>query len=272
MKTLYFVFGFLLLLFTVLFVDETAAEEPSLSFLGPEIMTFADESEKVLCILETDAKRIDFYDLDAQKSTAAAALSQTPNQMQRTGNRLFVACGFLSGEVVEIDVPTRKIVRRWCGIHSPWGVAFSENGIGCTSEDGFHGDLLVLDASLSTTEERIPYEKALLQTIPVVREPVAFAMTPDEKELFVANMLPLSRSNGSTVSSCFSILDLETHAIRHRQLVDGCGNLRDITISPDGRYVFMVHTHGNHRTITSQLFGGWTNRNGFSIYDRKTDS
>ena len=260
---------------------EMKKEKEAASYLGPEMMLFVSEEE--LCVMEMDAKRLDFFSLESKKTTHSIPLAQTPNQMIRSGNRLFIACGSLNGEVVEIDLAARKIVRRWTGIHSPWGLACSAKRDLLYVGRRFHSDVLILDLAQSgktgetavpggtskADATAIPYETVLKNTLTVVREPVSMAILPDESQVFIANLLPLSRSNGATVSCCFSILDTESETVTHRQLPDGCGSLRDTTVSPDGQYVFMVHTHGNHRTITSQLFGGWTNRNGFTIFDRK---
>ena len=242
------------------------------AWLGPESMFFVTDDE--LCVMELDACRLDFVSLSGGEILQSVSLGTTPNRMFRSGNRLFVTCGDLNGEVIEIDLSARKIIRRWTGMHSPWGTAFSPKRNILYVSRRFHGDILLLDLSRSPegnpdSPASIPFETVLKKTLPVVREPVSMAITPDESQIFIANLLPLSRSNGPTVSCCFSILDTEKETIENRQLPDGCGSLRDISVSPDGKYVFMVHTHGNHRTITSQLFGGWTNRNGFTIFDRE---
>lgn len=242
-------------------------------YLGPEEMVFVSGDE--LCILERDASRLDFFSLAEKKVTRSIPLEKTPNRLSLCGNRLFVTCGDLNGEVVEIDLPTFSITRRWTGIHSPWGVVCAEKrNLLCVGRR-FHGDVLLFDLNQNPNQNQnrenaeIPWEQGVKKRLPVVREPVSMCVSPDEEEIYIANHLPLIPSNGSTVSCAFSILDLKTETVRNHQLPDGCVNLRDITISPDGKYVFMVHTHGNHRTITTQLFGGWTNRNGFTIYDRE---
>ncbi len=249
------------------YATEIGVQDPA--YLGPEEILFTADDE--ICILQRDAGRIDFFSLTDLKITASAQLSQKLNRMCRYGDKLYVTSGYLNGRVWEIDLPSRRASRFWTGIHSPWGIACSGKRNRLYVGRRFHGDVLVLDLTVEGDASETPYETALKNRIPVIREPAALAISPDESEVYVANLLPLSRSNGSTVSCCFSILNLETETVTHRQLPDGCGSLRDICVSPDGRYVFMVHTHGNHRTITSQLYGGWTNRNGFTIYDRERE-
>ncbi|MDO4629628.1 MAG: hypothetical protein Q4C70_10630, partial [Planctomycetia bacterium] len=250
-------------------VDRT--QDPA--YLGPEEVLFTAENE--LCVLERDAGRIDFLTLSEtpteRKVTATIQLPQKLNRMHRCGEKLYVSSGFLNGHVWEIDIPSRRVLRSWTGIHSPWGLTCSPKRNLLYVGRRFHGDILIIDLNREKETAEIPYETALRNRVSAVREPVALAILPDESEVYIANLLPLSRSNGATVSCCFSILNLDTETVTHRQLPDGCGSMRDICVSPDGRYVFMVHTHGNHRTITSQLYGGWTNRNGFTIYDRERE-
>ena len=112
-------------------------------YLGPEEMLFVSSDE--LCILERDASRLDFFSLAEKKVTRSIPLAQTPNRLSLCGNRLFVTCGDLNGEVLEIDLPTLTITRRWTGIHSPWGVACAEKrGLLCVGRR-FHGDVLLFD-------------------------------------------------------------------------------------------------------------------------------
>ncbi|MDO4576037.1 MAG: hypothetical protein Q4D98_12585 [Planctomycetia bacterium] len=234
----------------------------SQSWLGPEEMAFVDDT--TLAILEKDAKKVDFFSLEQKKRVGEVRLDQTPSRMIRVGDDLFVSCGELNGEVVKIAIPERKIVRRWTGIHTPSGLAYSGKWNRLFVGRRFHNDILVLDGNREGA-----WEDARIQIVPAVREPTAMVLLPDETKLYVANLLPMVASDDSTISGCVTIVDVETLKASHQQLPDGVNNLRDITCSPDGRYVFVVHTHGNHRTITSQLFGGWTNRNGMTILDRE---
>ncbi|MDO4583805.1 MAG: hypothetical protein Q4D62_06840 [Planctomycetia bacterium] len=252
--------------FATLFFSLVSFLHASESYLGPADMLFLEDG--TLVILQRDARQVEFFSVSQKEKLATVVLEQTPNRLVLNRNRLYVSCGDWNGEVVEVEPQERKIVRRWTGIHSPWGLAVSSQKEQLFVGRKFHGDILILD--LKKTAEKMPFEDALLEKIPVVREPTAMVLTPDETELYVANRLPLAPADGPTVACVVSVLQTETWEVRHVQLPDGVNNLRDLAISPDGRYVVGVHTHGNHRTITSQLFGGWTNRNGISILDRQS--
>ncbi|MDO4571062.1 MAG: hypothetical protein Q4D38_11800 [Planctomycetia bacterium] len=246
--------------------QESSPQQDRPDYLGPEELLFLGED--TIAILQRDAQRLDLFSLATQKMSRTLALPQMPNRFILKEEKLFISCGDFEGCVVEVSVESWQITRRWLGIHSPWGVAFSEKEQKLYVSRRFHSDILILDASKETGAEGIFFEECLLKTLPAVREPIAMIMTPDETEIYVANLIPLDRSNGPTVASSITILDVQKETTRQLHLTDGVNNLRDITITPDGRYVLGVHTHGNHRTITSQLFGGWTNRNGLVIIDR----
>lgn len=109
-----------------------------------------------------------------------------------------------------------------------------------------------------------------IRRIKVLRQPTAQTISPDGKYLFVANLLPETRADIDTVASCVSIIDTETaEKIKDIRLANGSNALRDIQVSPDGRYVFISHNLGRFQVPTTQLVQGWMNTSAVSVIDAR---
>ena len=69
------------------------------------------------------------------------------------------------------------------------------------------------------------------------------------------------------------MIDLVTgERVKDIQLYNGSNALRGITLSPDGKYVFVTHNLGRFQVPTSQLQQGWMNTSAMSVIDTKTQS
>ncbi len=273
-------FSLLFLTFSAFFISlpALAADEntqnpaPPASYLGPAALEFLDAD--TLCVLQQDARRLDIFSLTTQSVLRSLELNLTPNKMLKVTHgegpgavtRIYISCGDLNGEVLEIDPAVMKILRTWKGMHSPWALAHLKSTDTLLISRRFHGDILFVDMNAQP-------QQALrdAKCVKVMREPVALAVMPDESRVYVANFLPQVPANGSIVAAHISVIDLKTHAVKHILMTDGTNSVRDICITPDGQYVFAVHIHSSHRSVTSQLSGGWTSRNGITILDTQRD-
>ena len=104
--------------------------------------------------------------------------------------------------------------------------------------------------------------------IPMLREPVAAALTPDGQLLVVANHLPVMPAIADHVAAQVSMVNAITHAvITNILLPNGSTGLRGLCISPDGRFAYVTHTLGRYQLPTTQLERGWMNTAGLSIID-----
>lgn len=244
------------------------SEEVSGSYLGPSALEFLDD--KTLCVLQQDAWRLDIFCLEQQKVLRQMSLPGRPNDMlkvevkkaEKTVTRIYISCGQLNGEVVEVDPVEMKILRRWKGMHTPTALAYIKRSDTLLIARRYHADVAFVDLHQDPAEA---WENA--PKVKVVREPLQMELSPDEKRLYVANFLPLMPSNEVIVAAEISIVDTMTRDVKNVVLPDGSNSVRDLCVSPDGKYVFLIHVQSEHRSITSQLSGGWTNRNGLTILD-----
>ncbi|MBL9138108.1 MAG: hypothetical protein JNK85_19730 [Verrucomicrobiales bacterium] len=104
--------------------------------------------------------------------------------------------------------------------------------------------------------------------VPVRREPVAAAVTPDGRYLLVANHLHDGRADANLVAAVVSIVDVAAgKVLRDLVLPNGSGSLQDLRISPDGRYAVVTHVVARYQLPTTQLDRGWMNTNAETIID-----
>jgi YVTN family beta-propeller protein len=107
-----------------------------------------------------------------------------------------------------------------------------------------------------------------IRRIPVPREPFSAAVTADGKQLLVANHLHAGRSDGEVVTAGVSVIDTATgHVLKEIALPNGSTLLREIRVSPDGRYAFVAHLLARFHLPTTQIERGWINSNAGSIID-----
>jgi len=104
--------------------------------------------------------------------------------------------------------------------------------------------------------------------IPVRREPVAAALTRDGKHLLVANHLHNEAANAAYVAAVVSAIDLAQGKVTAEFLLpDGSGALKDIRISPDGKYAAVTHILAQYRPAAGNLRSLWMNANALTVID-----
>lgn len=105
-------------------------------------------------------------------------------------------------------------------------------------------------------------------SVQVLREPVAAAISPDGGTLFVANFLPAGRADCELVSAQISVIDLKSfRKLADIPLPNGSNALRNMQLSPDGKYLYATHNLGRFQVPTSQLHQGWMNTSALSVID-----
>ena len=245
---------------TCVAIAESDDTEPKPSWLGPMSMSFLDDD--TLLIMQMDAKRLDWFSLTERKVLDSVTLPDEPHFMlvdSKNPSKAYISAGWVNGTVYEIDLNSKKIVRTWSGIHSPWALAKTSQKLYVGRR--FHNDVLIIDLNSGNVEEK---------TIPVVREPTTMVLSPDEKTLYVGNSLTAGPANSVNVATSISQISLTDKSVKEIPLIDGSNVIRGMAISQDGQWLLAVHNLSSHRTITTQLAGGWTSQNGLTIYNVTT--
>ncbi len=189
-------------------------------------------------------------------------LKETPRINQPTGvalgtsgSRVFVS-EYASGTVAEANAANGQVIRCISVGYGPMGLAVAAK----------KGRLIVCNSSsndVSSVDIAGGKEKA---RIPVIRQPISVAMTPDETLALVSNLLPLGDATDAQTAACVSLIDLDgLKKVTDIQLPPGSTNCRQIVISSDSRWAYVVHTIGRTQQPASDLEGGWINVHAMSI-------
>ena len=173
------------------------------------------------------------------------------------GARLFVPAGLAPGQLLTLDANSGAILSSVpCG-HSPRAATVTPDG----------NSVLVCNQFENRVEIVRPADKALVGNFPAIREPVAAVMRPDGKALFVANLLPAGPANTGDTSAEVSVIDPATGTAQPIRLPNGSMDARALGTSPDGRFVYAVHTLARYALPTTQLDRGWMNTSAVSVID-----
>lgn len=247
--------GFLLVAWILVFSPLLRAEE--FKYVGP-IDVVAGPAQKTLYVVEYDAQRIDYLDVATQKVVRSIACPSKPTGLaiKPDGSTLYITCEGAPGVVCAADVAGAKITMTIPVGHTPVGPVLLPDGrlLVCNR---FNNEVAIVSLM----------EGKMVERIPVLREPVAAAATPDGNTVVVANLLPVGPADADIVAaevSLIEMLDLSTSSIR---LPNGSSSVRDVVVSPDGKTAYVVHILSRYRMPTTQLERGWMNTNALSVID-----
>ncbi len=239
---------------------------PTLSraYLSPTDLAVAADRRSALVVNHTGSS-IFRLSLPDGKIIKSSALKHPPSSLtlSKDGSTAYVAAGIAEGELYAIDTETLKVTESVELGHTPISPCLSPDGKTLYVCNRMNNSIAVIDAgTLKVTAH-----------IPVPREPVAADITPDGKLLFVANHLPDGKANADYVACKVSVIDTGTRkVIKNIMLVNGAEGMRDIRVSPDGKYVFATHLVARFLVPTTQIERGWINTNAISVIrtsDRK---
>ena len=128
--------------------------------------------------------------------------------------------------------------------------------------------IYVCNQFANTVSEVNIRQRKVVRTVNVLREPRSAVLSNDGRFLFAANFLPSQRADVDIVATCVSVIDTKRFKkVKDIQLANGSNALRDICITPDGKYIYVTHNLGRYTVPTSQLHQGWMNTSAFSVID-----
>lgn len=145
---------------------------------------------------------------------------------------------------------------------------FIPTGRGACSPLVAGGRLYVCNRFSGTVSEIDLSGGKVSRQVKVVREPVASAISPDGKSLFVLNFLPNGSADGKVRGACVSVIDTDSFkVVKNIELVSGSNALQSIALAPDGTHMVVTHNIARYQLPTTQLQQGWMNTSAISIID-----
>jgi len=239
-----------------------------LLFIGLSITLFANQpffstgialTEKgEVLLIQKGTKQVDLFSGDGYTLMRSIPLDATPTGICLDGHNAFITTFETKGELLVLNILSGKVEVR---------IAVG-SGACCPLLSPDKQYLYVCNQFSNTISEVNIKQRKVVRTVSVLREPRAATLSKDGKQLFVANFLPNQRADIDTVASCVSVIDTKNFTkIKDIQLANGSNALRDICLTPDGKYLYVTHNLGRFTVPTSQLQQGWMNTSAFSIID-----
>jgi DNA-binding beta-propeller fold protein YncE/mono/diheme cytochrome c family protein len=228
-------------------------------YLSPFALV-ADNEGKNLYVAEATAKQVAVFNIGEGKVTKVISLPEQPTGLALApdGELVYVTAGGPDSKVYIVDLKSGKVQDTLPAGHTPVAPVISSDGKVLYICNQFNNNVSIYD--LTSKSEPA---KAV-----VTREPIAAALTPDNKFLFVANHLPAGAADGNYSAAVVSVLDTTTQTvIKTIYLPNGSTGLQGICISSDGRYAYVTHILSRYQLPTTQLDRGWMNTNALSIID-----
>jgi len=174
------------------------------------------------------------------------------------GNDKVLVSEETAGTVAEVNALSGTILRRMKVARRATGLALSSDG----------SLLLVCDRGFNKVAFVDLVTGGVTKTVEVLREPGYLALTSDSRFAVVGNKLPRSEDarlpeHGAEVS----LIEVATGIVRNVRLPGGSSMVRQIAISPDNRWAYVIHQAGRANTMVTQLDRGWVMTNATSIID-----
>jgi YVTN family beta-propeller protein len=228
-------------------------------YLSPSAIV-ADSDGKTLYIAEETANQAAVFDVAGGKVKKVISLPGRPSGLALTpdGKTLYVTIAAAEGSVQIVDLKAGESVAKIKAGHTPTAPVVSPDGKTLYFCNRFNGNVAIYDIA----------SKALAATVKVAREPFAAAVTPDGNSVFVAHLLPGGAADRDYVAAEVSVIDTAAKKCEKTiQLPNGSMSLRDICVSPDGKFAYVTHILARYQLPTTQLERGWMNTNALSVID-----
>ena len=211
-----------------------------------------------LLLSQKGTKQIDLFSGDGQTLLRTFPMRETPTGICTDGNKAFITTFETNGLLHILNLSSGK---------TEASITVG-SGACCPTLSHDKQQIYVCNQFENSLTEVSLKQKKVVRTVKVLREPRAVVLSHDGNHLFVANFLPDQRADVDTVAACVSVIETQHFTkIKDIQLANGSNALRDICMTPDGKYIYVTHNLGRFTVPTSQLQQGWMNTSAFSIID-----
>ncbi len=214
---------------------------------------------KAVYVADQSADCVAVIDPAAGKKTAEWKVAGGPTclALSADGKTLFVTLQ-TANAVAALATDSGKETKRIPVGFRPAGLALAPKA----------GRLFVCNMGDSTVSAVDCADLAEKFRVKCVREPMYAAVTPDEARVVVANSLAYGPATESSTAASVSIFDVKEGKTGSTiKLPGGSTNCREVRISPDGKWAYLVHSVSRFQVPTTQLERGWMNTSALSVID-----
>jgi YVTN family beta-propeller protein len=236
--------------------DKVAAVSDDLS---PTALAISPDGQTLYIACAT-AKKVAVFSTSQRQITRNFATPGPPSGLALTadGACLYVTCAEPSSRVCAIETASGKTLALLKAGHTALSPVLSQDGKTLFVCNRFNDAVAIFD----TGQERE------MAQIPVPREPVSAALSPDERYLLVANHLPAGRVDVTNVAAVISIIDVTRRTVvKELRLPNGSISVRQMSVSPDGKHACVPHSIGRFHLPVTQVERGWVNTSALTVID-----
>ncbi len=239
-----------------------AAQAGDPVYLSPAAVA-SDGASGALFIAAHTANRVIEFNPTTRQVTRTIALSDPPTGLVLTpdGARLYATAGFNYGTLFAIERASGTVSSAVQAGHSPTAPVLDSDRHRLYLCNRFEDCVSLIDLA----------QGRRTGSLPVKREPVAMALTPDGALLVVGHLLPEGAANTGFIGATVTLIDaLALSVLTDVQLPDGSTGVRGVCVSPDGAHAYVTHLVARYQVPTTQLDRGWLMTDAVSIIDLQT--
>jgi len=231
------------------------------AYLGPSAVAVSGDG-RVLYACLSDAGELVIVDLPDARAIRKVRTPAEPTglALSRDGRRVYVACAAATSTVLEIEAASGEVLSSYPAGHTATGLTLSPDGKRLYVCNRFDHNVSVIDVT----------QRQEVARVAVVREPVAAAVSPDGRELWVANLLQAGSANRFGVlaaAAVVTVVDTRTFQTAEVRLITGSTSVRGMAFTLDGRYVLLAHLVARYHMPTIRVDSGWMNANALTVID-----
>lgn len=229
------------------------------AWIGPSAIA-ASHNGQLLYIAAQDSSEVLVFDIPAEKIVSRIPVTSPPSGLVLSpdDSKLFVTCASPSSTVCIIDTKSGKPASRLQGGYQAQSPILSPDGRTLFVCNRFDDTVSFFD--LKSQKE--------IRRVSVPREPFSAAITHDGQHLLVAHHIHSGPADVDVVASSVSVIESKTgKLLKQIPLPNGSTLLRDIRVSPCGRYAVVAHILARFHLPTTQVERGWVNSNAATIID-----
>lgn len=247
------------LLIALYFILNSALLAEEAKYLSPIAIVRNSDNTKLFIACGT-ANKILVFETKTEKVINSISIDGKPSGLtiNKSNDVIFVSCASHESVVYMINGNDGKMLKRFYAGHTARSPVLSPDGKRLYVCNQFNNNIYEFD--IESGRE--------LRRIDVIREPVSIVITPDNKYLLVANHLPVGRADEGRMAAEVTIIDIENWRVfKNLRLPNGSTDLKEIKISPDGKFACVTHLLSRFHMPTTQLDRGWMNTNAKTIID-----
>lgn len=230
-------------------------------YLSPTALVATGNGDKLYAACATASQVLVLDAADgAVMGTIALGVPPSGLALSRDGSTLYVTSAVPDGQVCVVDTASAKVVATIPVGHTAMSPVLSPDGETLYVCCRFKDEVAFVDLAGRSVRKRVR----------VAREPVSAAVTQDGRFLLVSNHIHTGPSDADYVASSVSVIDIEAGAVSELKLPNGSGLLRDVSVSPDGKFACVTHLIARFHLPTTQIERGWINSNALTLIDLST--